>query len=243
MAQRGGGGMGGGGGMHGGGGGMGGGVRGGGGISGGGYRGGSGGTYMGGGNRGVYIGGYRNGGYGFTSGRGYYGGYYGRGYYGGFYGGYWPYYYPYWGLGFGYSSWPYYDYGYPAYDYGYPYYGDGYSSGYAYNTSPNVTVVYPQQTQPATSYAPPAAPARPVTREYDQYGQEVRGDAGNASPIYLIAFKDKVIRAASAYWLDGTTLHYVTLQREEHQAPVDTIDRDMTQRLNRERNTDFHLPQ
>jgi len=166
--------------------------------------------------------------------------------FGGFFGGFGYPYYPY-GYGFGLSYWPdYYDYynypyvstypyvgSYPAYDYSQPY------------TSPNVTVVYPQQPEPAanTVYVDRASP---VMRNYDEYGQEVggpaRGTSGDASPIYLVAFKDHMIRAASAYWVDGRTLHYVTLQHEEKQVPLDTVDREFSLQLNRERHVRFQLP-
>src|SRR5205085_7907483 len=55
---------------------------------------------------------------------------------------------------------------------------------------------------------------------YDQYGQEMRqggATAAGSSPIYLFAFQDHTIRAAASYWVDGQTLHYVTLQHEEKQ--------------------------
>jgi hypothetical protein len=213
MAQRGGGGHGGGGGFHGGG-----------GIGGGGFRGGAG---FGGGFRGGY-------GYG---GRGY-----GRGFYG--YGspGYWGF-----GLGLGYGGSPFYGYWDDPSYYGYPYTYPSYTSGYAapveYNPSPNVTVIYPGTAQPQYS-----APPQPVMRTYDQYGQEVQPEASPApaasgSPIYLIATKDQTIHAAAAYWADGRTLHYVTLQHEEKQVPLDSVDRAFSMQLNRERRVQFQLPQ
>jgi len=174
-----------------------------------------------------------NGGLGYFGGRGVYGGYgYGRGFYGS------GLYYPYFGYGLGLGYWPdYYD---PYYysPYGYA----GYNSGYtAYQSSPNVTVIYPQQE--AAAPPPPPETAHPVTREYDQYGQEVRpGAPGGGSPVYLIAFNDHVIRAAAAYWVDGKTLHYVTLQHEEKQAGLDTVDRSLSMQLNRERQVPFQLP-
>jgi len=229
MAQRGGGGHGGGGGggFHGGGGIGGGGFRGGGGIGGGGFRGGFGGGY--GGFRGGY-GGFRGGygGYGYGFGRGYG---YGLGL--GFYGGY----YPYGGYGYG-GFWPdYYDYS--PYDYYSPY------AGYAsYNTSPNVTVMYPQQVQESSPVVY-VQRATPVTHQYDEYGQEVQssGAGGGGSPIYLIAFQDHVIRAAASYWVEGKTLHYVTLQHEEKQSPLDSVDRNFSMQLNRERHVQLQLPQ
>jgi hypothetical protein len=230
VAQRGGGHAGGGGGMRGGG-FSGGGFRGGGGFSGGGFRGGGG--FVGGGFHGGF-GGFRGGFGGFHGG-------FGRGFgFRGFVGGFgWPYwYYP--SFGFGYSDWPgYYDYGYnysPTYSsYAYPAYQA------SYQPSSNVTVVYPQTAQPGTIYV------NPNLRQYDEYGQEVRqpaaaGNNSNGSPLYLIAFRDQSIRAAIAYWVDGRTLHYVTQQHEERQAPIDSIDRDTSLRLNRERRVSFSLP-
>jgi hypothetical protein len=205
-----------------------------GGAVGGGFRGGAG---IGGGFRGGF-GGY--GGYGGFRG-GY--GYYGRGFYGGWG---WGWGWPYWGLGFDLGYWPYYYPGYyPSYYPAYPYYSDpgygyGYGGGYAsYQPSPNVTVVYPNQ-----GYA---YPNTAVLRQYDEYGQEVQsapatGRAYSGSPIYLIAFNDKVIRAAAAYWVDGSTLHYVTLEHEERQAPLNTVDRSLSLQLNSERRIPFQLP-
>jgi hypothetical protein len=207
---------------------------------GGGFHGGSvGGGFRGGGFTGGFRGGFGGGGFRGFTGFGY------RNY--GFYGGYSP-----WGLGFGYSYWPGY-YGYP-YDYSYPAYSyPSYSyPAYDYNTSPNVTVIYPNQAQgmPTNVYV---EPARPVTRSYDEYGQEVQGAGGGnsgggsaagggGSPLYLVAFKDHVIHAAAAYWVDGKTLHYVTLQHEEKQVPLDSVDREFSARLNRERHVQFQLP-
>ncbi len=216
-------------------------------IGGGGVR--AGGSFAGGGFRGggsAFRGGYGGfrGGYGGF--RGGYGGF--RGGFGGirlgFGGGFWPYY------GLGYSSyWPgYYGYGY-GYDaypsYSYPSYSDpSYSSYPAYQPSSNVTVVYPPPAQTAPNYV---ERANPNLRQYDEYGQEVRQpSSGNAnasgSPLYLIAFRDHSIRAAAAYWVDGRTLHYVTTQHEEKQVPLDTIDRDFSVQLNRERHVPFSLP-
>ena len=151
----------------------------------------------------------------------------------------WPYgIYPAYGFGLGYWG----DYGYPYSYYPYSYYPYG-DTGYAsYQSSPNVVVVYPESTAAANVSS---VPARPLTRQYDQYGQEVTTPGGTAaagSPIYLIAFTDHTIRAAAAYWVDGSTLHYVTLEREEKQAPLDTVDRAFSQQLNRERQVPFQLP-
>jgi hypothetical protein len=163
------------------------------------------------------------------------------------------------GFGLGYWGSPYYGYWDDPYSYDNPYtYYPNYSTGYAapteYNPSPNVTVIYPANTPPAYS-----APVRPVMRTYDQYGQQVQpqqpqvqpeaqsqasnGGASAGSPIYLIASKDQTIRAALAYWVDGSMLHFVTLQHEEKQEPLNSVDRGLTLQLNRERRVPIQLPQ
>jgi len=42
--------------------------------------------------------------------------------------------------------------------------------------------------------------------------------------------------------MEGRTLCYVTLQHEQRQTPVDTIDRALTVQLNRELHVPFQLP-
>jgi hypothetical protein len=232
-AQRGGGGH--------GGGGMGGAARGGGGFRGGGGAGMSHGGFSGGGFRGGYSGGYVGGNHGYGGYGGYrgYGGFYGRSAAWGFGLGL--------GIGYGYGVWgysyPYYSYPYvggywPGYSDVYPY--DYYASSYA---SPPVTVVYAPQPQAAPVVIEQRA--SPVTREYDQFGQELRPApqaATGSSPIYLIAFRDNTIRAALSYSVEGQTLHYVTLQHEQKQAPLESVDRGLTSQLNRERRVPFQLP-
>ena len=143
-----------------------------------------------------------------------------------------------WGGGWG---WP--DYGWGFDGGGYPY-GGGYASpaGYgqpAYPSSP-VNIVYAPQTPAYTERA------APVVHEYsDQYGQPAQPAESGAgsSPIYLIAFQnDHAIRAAASYWVNGQTLHYVTLQHEEKQVPLSSLDRTLTLQLNRERRVPFQLP-
>jgi len=169
------------------------------------------------------YGGYRTGRYPFNYG---YRGFYGYG------GAYWPY-----GLNFGYYSYPYYG------DYGYSPYSSSYGYGYDYPAyQPNVTMVYPeQQSAPVTFYAP-----NPVVRRYDEYGQAVAPSDSTAiddsSPLYLIAFKDHVILPAVSYSVTGTTLEYVNLDHATKQVPLDTVDRDLSRKLNRERRVAFNLP-
>jgi hypothetical protein len=91
--------------------------------------------------------------------------------------------------------------------------------------------------------------ANPVIREYqyDQYGQPTGGTSGgggeSSSPIYLIAFQtNHAIQAAVAYWVQGQTLHYVSLEHVEKTVPISSLDRSLTLQLNHERHVAFQLP-
>ena len=60
--------------------------------------------------------------------------------------------------------------------------------------------------------------------------------------IFLIALTDHTVVAAIAYWVDGDTLHYFTSGNTHNQVSLSLIDRDMTQRLNKESGIDLKLP-
>lgn len=67
--------------------------------------------------------------------------------------------------------------------------------------------------------------------------------AADAQPtIYLLAFRDHNIVPALGYWMEGNTLHYVSVEHSLNQASLDLIDRDLSQRLNDERGVEFKLP-
>ena len=71
----------------------------------------------------------------------------------------------------------------------------------------------------------------------------VREAAGSGGPavVYLIAFKDHVIRAAMGYGVEGTTLFFTTPQGTREQVPLDAIDVPFSEQLNRERGVEFRL--
>ncbi len=201
-----------------------------GGFSGGGYRGGG---YGGGG----YRGGYGYGGGGYRGGYGY--GYRGYGYGLGF------------GFGLGFGS-PYYGYGYgyPYYSGYYPSYGYGYGADYGYGySSYSAAPVYGTtvaQQQPAVvnqyystpNYSTPnySTQSTAPAREYQAPppGRDAQGRLGT-----LIAFPDGSVQIAISYWTENGTLHYVTRDKTQKQVALTSIDRSMTDQLNRERGMDF----
>lgn len=193
-------------------------MRSGGGFRGGGFRGGvgfrGGSGFRGSSSRGGFRGGFR--GY-----RGFYGGFGYPYYYGGFYD---PFFW---------DSSDYYDPYYNSPSYGYADPGYAVVSNGAWAQQPNVIV------EPAPAPAPEPAlrlyPG-PVTTPQAPQGQKYE------EPLYLVAMKDGTIRAVLAYWVDGSAVKYVTMDHEQKQAPLSSIDRALSERLNRERNVTFRLP-
>jgi hypothetical protein len=83
----------------------------------------------------------------------------------------------------------------------------------------------------------------PGLRMREYYGPRVLQESrAGSSPIYLIAEKDGVIRAVWAYWVEGATLRWINLQKQQGQMPLDRLDRALTEQLNRERGVDFRIP-
>lgn len=75
------------------------------------------------------------------------------------------------------------------------------------------------------------------------YADSQRGSNNGQPTIYLIAFRDHTIVQALGYWMQGSTLHYVSAEQTLNQVSIDLVDRDLSQRLNDERGLDFRLPQ
>jgi hypothetical protein len=143
--------------------------------------------------------------------------------------------------------------------YAYPVYLGGYSDYNGYPSygqdQPNITIINPPQQTPQVIINQNFIPDRatPVMHEYTEdssgvhvYEAPSRNPAENApdetTDYYLIAFKDHSIYSAFAYWVEGDTLHYVTPQRVHNQASVTLVDRELTEKLNRERNLQVKLP-
>ena len=148
-------------------------------------------------------------------------------------------------------------YAYPIYIGGYGDYGNGY--GYPppdQSSQPNVTIVNPPQQVPQVIINQNFIPehANPVMRDYTEDSSggihiyEAPGrepadtSADENTSFYLIAFKDHSIYSAFAYWVEGDTLHYVTPQRVHNQASLSLVDRELTERLNRNHSMQVRLP-
>jgi hypothetical protein len=117
-----------------------------------------------------------------------------------------------------------------SYSYGYP--GAGSFVGNSYYEPPAIVInqgFRPEIPNPEVRDYPAPPPPATQAQAYE-------------APLYLIAFTDGIIRPALAYWVEGDTLHYVTMDRDPKQAALSTVDRDLSERLNRERRVTFRLP-
>lgn len=136
---------------------------------------------------------------------------------------------------------------------GYGGYGYGGFGGY-YALPPDDSGYYPSSSPPAGAgergpvvYYPSPAPvymqtAHPVIHEYTQPEDHGNAPGPESGPIlYLIAFRDNTIRAAMTYWVDNGNLHYLDTGHKERQAPLSSVDRDMSAQLNRERHVPFNV--
>jgi hypothetical protein len=144
-------------------------------------------------------------------------------------------------------------YGYPV-PYAYPVYVGGYlDNSYTAEPQPepppeqppSSTVIYPSQPAPAIieDFGSDDAqdPTTPTAANADS--QPVEEPASTNEPShYLIAFKDHTIYSAVAYWVDGDTLHYFTSGNTHNQVSLSLVDRDLTERLNKESGLDVKLP-
>ena len=116
------------------------------------------------------------------------------------------------------------------------YYSDPYAGAGGYESQPPVIV---NQVMPYAEPAPPPPPPEPVVREYTKPLSE----SANYGPVlYLFALKNNNILAAFTYWTEKGDLHYVNLDHQMKQIPLSSIDRELTDRLNRERNLNVRLP-
>ena len=143
-------------------------------------------------------------------------------------------------------------------------YGQGYGSGYGDDGSqsgqglPSVVInqnfVPPQANPQVRDYTGDQPPQQqdqsglklyqaPPSHPYADAAAAQRAASSDQATIYLIALRDHTIVQALGYWMEGSTLHYVSAEHTLNQLSIDLVDRDLSQRLNDERGLDFRLPQ
>lgn len=130
------------------------------------------------------------------------------------------------------------------FDPGYPYdYSQRYDSSNAAYQSSGSAVIALQLAPNIYSYVPIdnlATPVPPAIQEFETPPSQT--SSAYVPTLYVIAFQDNSIRAALAYWTEGSTLRYVTVDHKQKQAPLASVDRALSERLNNERHVLFRLP-
>jgi hypothetical protein len=105
---------------------------------------------------------------------------------------------------------------------------------------------YPSDTERAPESSSlktyPSPQSNPYAEAQQQQAQVRRPAAEPQATIYLLAFRDHNIVPALGYWMEGNTLHYVSVEHALNQVSLDLVDRDLSQRLNDERGVEFRLP-
>jgi hypothetical protein len=114
-------------------------------------------------------------------------------------------------------------------------------TGYDQMTQPPVVIIN-QYFRPDT--------ANPVVRDYSNVPlpapQQVPDDqaatTADQQVMFLVALKDHTIFPAIAYWVEGDTLNYITVQGAKNSVSLDLVDRDFSKQINKERKVEFGLP-
>ncbi len=117
-------------------------------------------------------------------------------------------------------------------------------SDYGYPSSPNIIIVQ----QPAPQMIVQQTPRDVVRPEIHDY-KESPPAAAAAPPTargeeaaFVIALNDRSYHSANAVWVQNNVLHYIDREDRHHQVPLQSVDRESTRKLNRERKLDFWLP-
>jgi hypothetical protein len=92
--------------------------------------------------------------------------------------------------------------------------------------------------------------ANPVVRDYSNVALPQAGPEPEASQatavepqvMFLIALKDHTIFPTIAYWVEGDTLNYITVQGTKNSVSLDLVDREFSKQINKERKVEFGLP-
>lgn len=92
----------------------------------------------------------------------------------------------------------------------------------------------------ARAHAPAHAPAPKPAAAPAPANPEQAVDSSKPT-ITLLAFKDSTVVAAIAYWEQANEIHYVTNNFSKRIVPVASLDRALSEQLNKERKVEFKL--
>jgi hypothetical protein len=143
-----------------------------------------------------------------------------------------------------------YPYSYPySYPYAYSWYVPSYSAWGDNSYYGDAGYSAPAQAAPAEPQQQPViinqyfSDQNPVPQQVADDRPQAPGDPiGTPATYYLIAYKNHNVYSALAYWVEDTTLHYVTMQNSHNQASLELIDLDLTKSLNQKNDVPFSIP-
>jgi hypothetical protein len=114
----------------------------------------------------------------------------------------------------------------------------------AYQTAPAFPPINNSIIVPEAQSAPPAQEplktANPVTKDYKW--SEAEAPSGDQPATFTVALKDGSKRYAVTAWVQDSKLHYLDSEGRQQVLSSDLIDRETTQRLNRQNHLDLQLP-
>jgi hypothetical protein len=119
-------------------------------------------------------------------------------------------------------------------------YAYSYPPPYAYNPAPNVIVIVPPD---EVGYRP--SPARPDIQEIEERTGYTRRDTAARPPeqiSFRLALRDGTVESGVAYWVEGESFHYITTEGRHKEVPLGSVDREASERLNRNGQIEFRLP-
>ena len=123
------------------------------------------------------------------------------------------------------------------YPYAAPLYDDEYDFDSPFSPDP---VMEPPPRPIVIRQAPPPVVISAI-HNYN-FGAPAATPAGNAETTFLVALHDGSRLSATAVWVQGEVVHYIDTDDRARQLPLTAVDRDLTRKLNQERNLNLRLP-
>ena len=111
---------------------------------------------------------------------------------------------------------------------------DGY--GYGNGGAPSIIMLQPIQ-MPVPAPRPPEI-AHAAVHEYHP-----AETAAGQQPVFTLAMNDGSRHAAILVWVQNGAIYYIDPTGKTEHAPLSTLDRATTERLNQEKNLELHLPE
>ncbi len=111
------------------------------------------------------------------------------------------------------------------------------ADGYGYGGAPSIIMLQPIQ-MPVLPPRPPEI-AHAAVHEY----HPAEPAAGGQQPVFTLAMNDGSRHTAILVWVQNGAIHYIDPTGKTEQAPLSSLDRATTERLNQEKNLELHLPE